>query len=138
MELNESDDESQLEDALLDHGESRTPTSAEQRRGGMPFTEENVRRFTEEGSGPPRDLDADPVPDHEETSHDAILSLGERRAGPGEERAGPTHELQIPEQRPNTAVGSPEDDEDFPSRNMLQGARTLATTMVILRQEQGE
>ena len=33
MELNESDDESQLEDALLAHGESRTPTSAEQRRG---------------------------------------------------------------------------------------------------------
>ena len=27
MELNESDDESQLEDALLDHGESRTDLS---------------------------------------------------------------------------------------------------------------
>ena len=168
------------------------PTSAEQRRVGIAFTEGNVRRFTEEGSGIPRDLDPDPVPDHEETSHiprlryhicmqhhatlgmqpavqssttailrpvaapnpiisgrssrrrrarfllNAILNMGERRAPSGEERGVPTHELQIPEQRPYTAVGSSEDDEDFPSTNMPQGARTLATTMVILRQEAGE
>ena len=77
--------------------------------------------------------------DHDDDNdNDAILSMGERRAPPGEERAGLTHELQIPEQRPNTAGGSPADDEDSPSRNMIQGARTLATTMVILRREEEE
>ena len=121
---------------------SQPPTSAEWSErdtpptsAGTPFTEENVRRFTEEGPGAPHDRDADPVLDHEESSHNAILSMGERRAPAGEESAGPRHELQIPEQRPNTAVGSPEGGEDFPSSNMLQAARTLATTMVILRRD---
>ena len=115
--------------------ESMLPTSAGL-RAGMPVTEEIVRRFTEEGPGAPRDRHVEPVLDHEESLHNAILTaMGELRVPSDEDRARPGHELQVPEQPPNTVVGSPEYKKDCPSRNMIQGARTLAATMVILWQD---
>ena len=112
-------------------------------RRGM-CTKENVRRFTEHGPGATRDRDVDADSDQDEVSHNALLGMGERRFPttmddghelPGEERAGPSHLLQVPEQRPNTPLGSSGDEEDFPPMNVLRGTETLATTMVILRRE---